>query len=78
MSTPQKLDGRGPLPLIVSVTGHRDLRPEDIAALEGMVRTIVADTAARYPHSPLCRIRADRRPRPPIKIGAREADKQDL
>src|SRR5688572_1784451 len=29
-----------PLPLIISVTGHRDLRPEDVPALEGLVRTI--------------------------------------
>ena len=53
MSTPQKLTGRGPLPLIIAVTGHRDLRPEDLPTLEGMVRTIIADAAARYPHSPL-------------------------
>jgi hypothetical protein len=53
MSTPQKLNGRGPLPLIIAVTGHRDLRPEDISTLEGLVRTIFAETALRYPHSPL-------------------------
>jgi hypothetical protein len=53
MSTTSKLTGRGPLPLIISVTGHRDLRPEDLPTLEGLVRTIVAETAARYPHSPL-------------------------
>ena len=53
MSTPLTLDGRGPLPLIISVTGHRDLRREDLATLEGLVRTIVVDVAARYPHSPL-------------------------
>lgn len=53
MSTPQKLNGRGPLPLIIAVTGHRDLRAEDVSTLEGLVRTIVAGVAARYPHSPL-------------------------
>jgi len=53
MSNPQTLTGRGPLPLIIAVSGHRDLRPADVAPLEGLVRTIVAETAARYPHSPL-------------------------
>jgi hypothetical protein len=53
MSNPETLAGRGPLPLIIAVTGHRDLRPADVATLEGLVRTIVAETAARYPHSPL-------------------------
>jgi hypothetical protein len=42
-----------PLPLIVSVTGHRDLRPEDVPALEGLVRTIVAGVAEKNPQNPL-------------------------
>jgi hypothetical protein len=48
-----KLSGRGPLPLIIGVTGHRLLRPEDMATLERMVSEILTDTAARYPNSPI-------------------------
>ena len=48
-----KLQGRGPLPLIIGVTGHRQLRSEDLPALEKQVRKIVEDAAERYPHSPL-------------------------
>ena len=44
---------RGPLPLVVGVTGHRDLRAEDVGALEAQVRTILAGLAARSPHTPL-------------------------
>lgn len=44
---------RGPLPIVVGVSGHRDLRQEDIAALEGLVRGIFEDLMARYPASPL-------------------------
>ncbi|MCB1229152.1 MAG: hypothetical protein KDN19_02735 [Verrucomicrobiae bacterium] len=41
------------LPLIVGVTGHRDLRSEDIPHLEDRVREILNDLEARYPNSPL-------------------------
>jgi hypothetical protein len=40
-------------PLTISVTGHRDLRPEDVPVLEGLVRTIVAGVAENNPQTPL-------------------------
>jgi hypothetical protein len=42
-----------PPPLVISVTGHRDLRPEDVPTLEELVRAIVAGAAGERPHSPL-------------------------
>jgi hypothetical protein len=46
-------DGHGPLPLIVGVTGHRDLRPEDVPALEGIVRRILENARDSHPHTSL-------------------------
>ena len=43
----------GPLALVIGVTGHRDLRPEDVPRLEEIVRSIFTDLRARYPHTPL-------------------------
>ena len=43
----------GPLPLIVGVTGHRDLRPEDLHALEGLVRRVIEEVKDAHPHTPL-------------------------
>lgn len=42
-----------PLPIIVGVTGHRDLRPADIPDLEPVVAAEIDDIQARYPHSSL-------------------------
>ena len=43
----------GPLPLVIGITGHRDLRAEDIAALETRVRAIFSELKERYPQTPL-------------------------
>ncbi len=43
----------GPLPLVVGVTGHRDLRPEDVPALEALVRATLTGVQERYPATPL-------------------------
>lgn len=43
----------GPLPIVFGITGHRDLRPEDLPALEKRVEAIFAEFRARYPHTPL-------------------------
>ena len=43
----------GPLPLVVWVTGHRDLRDGDRAGLTDQVRGIFADLRRRYPATPL-------------------------
>jgi hypothetical protein len=41
------------LPLVVGVTGHRDLRQEDLLALEKTVYLIFDELAAAYPSTPL-------------------------
>ena len=43
----------GPLPLVVGVTGHRDLRRSDISRLEELVAAVFTDTCETYPHTPL-------------------------
>jgi hypothetical protein len=43
----------GPLPLVVGVTGHRDLRDEDRATLAVRIREVMAELQSRYPHTPL-------------------------
>lgn len=43
----------GPLPLVIGITGHRDLRNEDVPALERIVRGILAEIRAKCPHTPL-------------------------
>jgi hypothetical protein len=45
--------GRGPLPLVVGVAGHRDLRPDDRDGLEKCVRRILTQLQRRYRHTPL-------------------------
>jgi hypothetical protein len=50
--TPEEM-ALGPLPLVIGVTGHRDLRDEDCQGLEAQVRTILGELRARYPHTPL-------------------------
>jgi protein-S-isoprenylcysteine O-methyltransferase Ste14 len=42
-----------PLPLVLSVVGHRDLRKEDLATLETRVREILRELRHRYLHTPL-------------------------
>jgi len=43
----------GPLPLVIGVTGHRDLRADDIAALESQVRKALEGLKTTYPSTPL-------------------------
>ena len=43
----------GPLPLVIGITGHRDLREEDRRGLEEGIRRIFAELRDRYPHTPL-------------------------
>ncbi|MEQ1896853.1 MAG: hypothetical protein ABL971_05620 [Vicinamibacterales bacterium] len=42
-----------PLPIVVGVTGHRDLRPADIPELAEIIRLELQDIQRRYPHSSL-------------------------
>jgi len=43
----------GQISLVFGVTGHRDLRPEDIETLESAVRGIFQEFLRRYPATPL-------------------------
>ena len=42
----------GPLPIVIGVTGHRDLRPADVPAIEAKVRAVFHDLRTRYPATP--------------------------
>lgn len=41
------------IPIIIGVTGHRDLRPEDAPQLQGQVRAILEELRKNYPATPL-------------------------
>lgn len=41
------------LPIIIGVTGHRDLRPEDVPQLEAKIREIFEELIKKYPHTPI-------------------------
>jgi hypothetical protein len=43
----------GQVPIVVGVTGHRDIPPEDVAALEAAVIAELQSFSQRYPSSPL-------------------------
>ncbi len=47
------MQSQGILPLIIGITGHRDLRPEDVPRLEAIVREILRELKDLYPHTPL-------------------------
>ncbi|HYG56481.1 MAG TPA: hypothetical protein VD902_00140, partial [Symbiobacteriaceae bacterium] len=44
-------DGR--IPLILGITGHRDLRPEDVPMLEARIAGIIKELQADFPNTPL-------------------------
>ncbi len=44
---------QGSLPITIGITGHRDIRPEDVPALEASVGNILSEIAAACPASPL-------------------------
>jgi hypothetical protein len=50
---PSEDTGIPPLPLVIGVSGHRDLRGEDREPLEARVRQIFAELQNRCPHTPL-------------------------
>ncbi len=43
----------GPVPLVLGVTGHRDLRDEDLPAIKTEVRNVFAGLKAKLRHTPL-------------------------
>ncbi len=42
----------GPLPLIIGITGHRDVRPEDVTSLEASLRSEFERLRELYPSTP--------------------------
>jgi hypothetical protein len=46
-------EAAGPLPIIVGVTGHRDLRRQDLPALEAIVKRVLRELQASHRHTPL-------------------------
>ncbi len=42
---------RGPTPLVIGISGHRDLRAQDVAALSAAVDTFFARVRERFPNS---------------------------
>lgn len=53
LKTPSPIVGDGALPIVIGVTGHRDLRTEDITRLESVVHHFLAKLESDYPRSPL-------------------------
>ncbi len=49
--TPRTPGKYGPLPLILGISGHRDLRPEDVPALEAAVRSVIHAQRENYPNT---------------------------
>lgn len=43
----------GPLPLVIGVTGHRDLAPQDIPRIQESVAALFTCLHRQYPHTPL-------------------------
>lgn len=45
--------GRGSLPIIIGMTGHRDIRDQDVPALKALFKGILEDFEKKYPSTPL-------------------------
>jgi hypothetical protein len=48
-----ELQNMSPAPFVIAVTGHRDLRPQDLEALRHEVRTVLTEIRSRMPNTPL-------------------------
>lgn len=46
-------DSLGSLPLVVGITGHRDICPEDVESLEQGIKDVLSKLQKDYPHTPL-------------------------
>ncbi|HLK55678.1 MAG TPA: hypothetical protein VKU00_03890 [Chthonomonadaceae bacterium] len=53
MTSPTHVPRLGPLPLVLGITGHRDIRPQDRPSLEAALRGIFTELHSQYPHTPL-------------------------
>jgi hypothetical protein len=45
--------GRGSLPIVIGITGHRDIRETDRSALRGLIKGVLEDFSTTYPYTPL-------------------------
>jgi hypothetical protein len=52
-ANPQQLSNETAIPIIIGVTGHRDLRPADIPQLQARVGQIIRELLEKYPNTPL-------------------------
>lgn len=52
MNQMERPSGPTSLPLVIGVTGHRDLRPEDVPQLEHALRDIIQKLRSDNPHTP--------------------------
>ncbi len=46
-------NGRGSLPIVIGMTGHRDIRTEDIPQLKQLFQGVLNDFSTKYPSTPL-------------------------
>ena len=53
MTAPADANRAGLIPIVVGVTGHRDLRDPDVPPLEDAVRRLLVRLKRDYPSSPL-------------------------
>src|SRR4051794_27424024 len=44
---------QGEIPLVLGIVGHRDLCPEQIPAIEKLLRQLFQDLRSKYPQTPL-------------------------
>src|SRR6266550_4507440 len=52
-ATPQQLSPEAALPILIGVTGHRDLRPVDLSSLRARIEQVIRELLRRYPQTPL-------------------------
>lgn len=52
-TTNHTAESSGPLPIVIGVSGHRDLRQTDLPILESRVREILEGLKAKYPATPM-------------------------
>lgn len=53
MKTKNSLTHKGPLPLVLGITGHIDLRDEDLPVIKAAVGGLFAELQQKFPHSPI-------------------------
>ena len=54
MRISSEIENAEKIPITIGITGHRDLRPEDIPQVTARVRAVISAIQSEYTHSPLC------------------------